>query len=41
MTTLASVHLALPAYDRRAVDGLHVPIEAMQQISDDDRRDGL
>ena len=33
VTTLASVHLALPAYDRRAVDGLHVPIEAMQQIS--------
>jgi exopolyphosphatase/guanosine-5'-triphosphate,3'-diphosphate pyrophosphatase len=33
VTTLASVHLALPSYDRRAVDGLHVPIEAMQQIS--------
>ena len=33
VTTLASVHLALPAYDRRAVDGLHVPIEAMQEIS--------
>jgi len=33
VTTLASVHLALPAYDRRAVDGLHVPIEAMQKIS--------
>ena len=33
MTTLASVHLALPFYDRRAVDGLHVPIEAMQKIS--------
>src|SRR6478672_40026 len=33
VTTLASVHLALPAYDRRAVDGLHVPIEAMQTIS--------
>ena len=29
VTTLASVHLALPFYDRRAVDGLHVPIEAM------------
>jgi exopolyphosphatase/guanosine-5'-triphosphate,3'-diphosphate pyrophosphatase len=27
------VHLALPSYDRRAVDGLHVPIEAMQKIS--------
>jgi exopolyphosphatase/guanosine-5'-triphosphate,3'-diphosphate pyrophosphatase len=33
VTTLASVHLALPAYDRRAVDGLHVPAEAMQKIS--------
>jgi len=33
VTTLASVHLALPAYDRRAVDGLHVPIGAMQKIS--------
>ncbi len=33
VTTLASVHLALPSYDRRAVDGLHVPIEAMQRIS--------
>ena len=33
VTTLASVHLALPAYDRRAVDGLHVPVEAMQEIS--------
>src|SRR5690348_15397484 len=33
VTTLASVHLALPAYDRRAVDGLHVPIEPMQKIS--------
>lgn len=33
VTTLASVHLALPSYDRRAVDGLHVPIEAMQTIS--------
>ena len=33
VTTLASVHLALPSYDRRAVDGLHVPIEAMRQIS--------
>src|SRR5881398_2135105 len=34
VTTLASVHLALPAYDRRAVDGLHVPVEAMQKISE-------
>jgi exopolyphosphatase/guanosine-5'-triphosphate,3'-diphosphate pyrophosphatase len=33
VTTLASVHLALPTYDRRAVDGLHVPIEAMRKIS--------
>ena len=33
VTTLASVHLALPAYDRRAVDGLHMPTEAMQKIS--------
>ncbi|HET7816022.1 MAG TPA: Ppx/GppA phosphatase family protein [Sphingomicrobium sp.] len=33
VTTLASVHLALPAYDRRAVDGLHVSVEAMQKIS--------
>ncbi len=34
VTTLASVHLALPAYDRRAVDGLHVPVAAMQEISE-------
>ena len=27
VTTLASVHLALPSYDRRAVDGLHVPVD--------------
>src|SRR4029079_11692114 len=33
VTTLASVHLALPSYDRKAVDGLHVPIKAMQKIS--------
>jgi exopolyphosphatase/guanosine-5'-triphosphate,3'-diphosphate pyrophosphatase len=33
VTTLASVHLALPVYDRRAVDGLHVPIGAMREIS--------
>jgi exopolyphosphatase/guanosine-5'-triphosphate,3'-diphosphate pyrophosphatase len=33
VTTLASVHLALPSYDRRAVDGLHVPIDAMRTIS--------
>jgi len=34
VTTLASVHLALPSYDRRAVDGLHVPIDAMRAISE-------
>ncbi|HET8749943.1 MAG TPA: Ppx/GppA phosphatase family protein [Sphingomicrobium sp.] len=33
VTTLASVHLALPVYDRRVVDGVQVPIEAMQKIS--------
>jgi exopolyphosphatase/guanosine-5'-triphosphate,3'-diphosphate pyrophosphatase len=33
VTTLASVHLALPSYDRKAVDGLHVPVGAMQEIS--------
>ena len=33
VTTLASVHLALPSYDRRAVDGLHMPAEAMRDIS--------
>lgn len=33
VTTLASVHLALPTYDRRVVDGLHVPIDSMQRIS--------
>ena len=33
VTTLASVHLALPSYDRKAVDGLHVPIGAMREIS--------
>ncbi|WP_300973788.1 Ppx/GppA phosphatase family protein [Sphingomonas sp. LHG3406-1] len=33
VTTLASVHLALPSYDRRAVDGIHVPIGAMRHIS--------
>ena len=47
VTTLASVHLALPSYDRRAVDGVHVPIEAIQKISgmiagmDYDERSGL
>src|SRR5919202_1162304 len=30
VTTLASVHLALPTYDRRAVDGLLMPTESMR-----------
>ena len=33
VTTLASVHLALPSYDRRAIDGLIVPSAAMRDIS--------
>jgi len=33
VTTLASVHLALPAYDRRLIDGLHVPVDDMRKIS--------
>ena len=33
VTTLASVHLALPAYDRRLIDGLHVAVEDMRRIS--------
>lgn len=33
VTTLASVHLALPSYDRRAIDGLMVPTGAMREIS--------
>lgn len=33
VTTLASVHLALPAYDRRMVDGLHVPASDMKAIA--------
>jgi exopolyphosphatase/guanosine-5'-triphosphate,3'-diphosphate pyrophosphatase len=33
VTTLASVHLALPAYDRRLIDGLHVPVGDMRRIS--------
>lgn len=33
VTTLASVHLALPSYDRRVIDGLMVPAEAMRDIS--------
>ncbi|WP_296678081.1 Ppx/GppA phosphatase family protein [Novosphingobium sp.] len=33
VTTLASVHLELPQYDRRAVDGLIVPAESMRGIA--------
>ena len=33
VTTLASVFLNLPRYDRRAVDGLAVPADAMRDIS--------
>jgi exopolyphosphatase / guanosine-5'-triphosphate,3'-diphosphate pyrophosphatase len=33
VTTLASLHLELPQYDRRAVDGLIVPSDAMRSIS--------
>ena len=33
VTTLASLHLDLPQYDRRAVDGLIVPSDAMRSIS--------
>ncbi|HET9336754.1 MAG TPA: Ppx/GppA phosphatase family protein [Sphingomicrobium sp.] len=47
VTTLASVHLALPSYDRRLVDGLHVPVGDMRRIStmiaemDFEQRSGL
>ena len=34
VTTLGSVYLALPSYDRRAVDGLHIPTGAMLKISE-------
>lgn len=33
VTTLASIHLELPQYDRRAVDGLIVPADSMRDIS--------
>lgn len=33
VTTLASVYLKLQSYDRRAVDGLHLPTSAMREIS--------
>lgn len=35
VTTLASVYLNLPSYERRAVDGLLVPVEAMRAIGRD------
>jgi exopolyphosphatase/guanosine-5'-triphosphate,3'-diphosphate pyrophosphatase len=34
VTTLASLHLELPQYDRRAVDGLIVPSQSMRTISE-------
>lgn len=34
VTTLASLHLDLPQYDRRAVDGLIVPAASMRAISE-------
>lgn len=33
VTTLASVHLGLPSYDRNAVDGLIVPAASMRAVS--------
>lgn len=33
VTTLASLHLELPAYDRSAIDGLIVPSQSMRDIS--------
>jgi exopolyphosphatase/guanosine-5'-triphosphate,3'-diphosphate pyrophosphatase len=33
VTTLASVHLGLASYDRRAIDGLIVPVDSMREIS--------
>ncbi len=33
VTTLASLHLDLPQYDRKAVDGLIVPAQSMRDIS--------
>lgn len=33
VTTLASLHLELPHYDRRAVDGLVLPAQAMRDVS--------
>lgn len=34
VTTLASLHLELPHYDRKAVDGLIVPSQSMRDISE-------
>lgn len=34
VTTLASLHLGLPRYDRQAIDGLIVPCDSMRAISD-------
>lgn len=34
VTTLASLHLDLPQYDRQAVDGLIVPAESMRSMSE-------
>lgn len=33
VTTLASVYLKLQSYDRKQIDGLHLPTEAMREIS--------
>ncbi len=33
VTTLASLHLQLPQYDRRAVDGLIIPTQSMRDIN--------
>ena len=33
VTTLASVYLQLPSYDRRAVDGLKMPAAAMREVN--------
>jgi exopolyphosphatase/guanosine-5'-triphosphate,3'-diphosphate pyrophosphatase len=33
VTTLASVHLALPCYDRRAGDGLMMPVDSMRAVN--------
>ncbi|MFN3287166.1 MAG: Ppx/GppA phosphatase family protein [Sphingomonadaceae bacterium] len=32
VTTLAALHLGLPAYDRRQVDGCHVPVGEMRAV---------